>query len=253
MTPLLHSNIRPHAMNAYALVRLMASFAVTFAIAQGAIVVDASKATAPPQPLPFAAGGKSPDGHLLAINSRYLLLDGKPWFPVMGEFQYSRYPAEHWEEEILKMKAGGVRIISTYIFWIHHEEIEGQFDWSGRRDLHRFVALAGKHGMYVWARVGPWDHGEVRNGGLPDWVLQKSKTRQNDPAYLNYVKRFYGEIGKQLGGLFWKDGGPIVGVQIDTTSAAQAKAKSTSSLCRRWSTRQAWKLHCIPSPDGTMR
>jgi hypothetical protein len=133
----------------------------------------------------------------------------------MGEFQYTRYPAEYWEPEILKMKAGGIRIVSTYIFWIHHEEIEGRFDWSGRRDLRHFVELAGKHGMYVWARVGPWDHGEVRNGGLPDWLLQKTKVRQNDAAYLRYVQRFYGEIGRQLKGLFWKDGGPVAGVQIE--------------------------------------
>ena len=30
---------------------------------------------------------------------------------------------------------------------------------------------------YVWVRVGPWDHGEVRNGGLPDWLLHKCATR----------------------------------------------------------------------------
>ena len=192
--------------------RLLAGLAAALVVAQAAVVVDASKAAAPPQALPFAAGGRSPDGHVLAVNSRYLVLDGKPWFPVMGEFQYARYPAENWEQEILKMKAGGVRIISTYIFWIHHEECEGQFDWSGRRDLHRFAELAGKHGMFVWVRVGPWDHGEVRNGGLPDWLVQKTKTRENDATYLKYVQRFYGEIGRQLTGLFWKDGGPIVGV-----------------------------------------
>jgi hypothetical protein len=133
----------------------------------------------------------------------------------MGEFQYSRYPAEDWEREILKMKAGGVRIISTYVFWIHHEEIEGRFDWSGRRNLRHFVDLAGRHGMYVWVRVGPWDHGEVRNGGLPDWVLRHSKPRGNDPAYLQAVRRFYGEIGKQLARLLFKDGGPVIGVQIE--------------------------------------
>lgn len=198
---------------------------VGLALAQGAVVVDASKPAAPAQPLPFAAGGASPDGHVLTINSRYLSMDGKPWFPVMGEFQYSRYPASEWEQEILKMKAGGVRIISTYVFWIHHEEIEGQFDWSGRRDLHRFVELAGKHGMLVWVRIGPWDHGEVRNGGLPDWVLQKTKPRQNDPAYLKYVARFYGEIGQQLKGLFWKDGGPIIGVQIENEYHSRGPGK----------------------------
>ena len=195
--------------------RILAGLTLVIAAAYAAVVVDASKAAAPPEALPFAAGGRSPDGHVLAINSRFLLLDGKPWFPVMGEFQYTRYPAENWEPEILKMKAGGVSIISTYVFWIHHEEIEGQFDWSARRDLRRFVELAGRHGMYVWVRVGPWDHGEVRNGGLPDWLLQKTHTRQNDAPYLKYVARFYGEIGKQVKGLYWKDGGPIVGIQIE--------------------------------------
>jgi beta-galactosidase len=202
-------------MTRHSVSRLPASLLFPLALAHAAVIVDASKVAAPPEPLPFAAGGRSPDGHVLAINSRYLLLDGKPWFPVMGEFQYSRYPASDWEREILKMKAGGIRIVSTYVFWIHHEEFEGQFDWSGRRDLRHFVELAGKHGMYVWARVGPWDHGEVRNGGLPDWVLRKSATRQDDPPYLKYVRRFFGEIGRQLNGLFWKDGGPIIGVQIE--------------------------------------
>ena len=172
------------------------------AAADAAVVVDATRSAAPPVPLAFAAGGRSPAGHVLAINSRYLSLDGKPWFPVMGEFQYARYPAADWERELLKMKAGGIDIVSTYVFWIHHEEIEGRFDWSLRRDLRRFVELAGRHGLYVWVRVGPWDHGEVRNGGLPDWLVRKTATRRNDPVYLHYVERFYGEIGRQLHGLF---------------------------------------------------
>ena len=49
----------------------------------------------------------------------------------MGEMHYSRVPAAEWREELLKMKAGGVEIVATYVFWIHHEEIEGQWDWSG--------------------------------------------------------------------------------------------------------------------------
>jgi beta-galactosidase len=179
------------------------------------ILIDASQPPRPVEPLSFAIGGSSPDGHVLSANQRYLLLDGKPWFPVMGEFHYARYPEKDWEEEILKLKAGGVTIISTYVFWIYHEEVEGQFDWSGRRDLRRFFALCAKHGMYVWLRVGPWAHGEVRNGGLPDWLLKAGATRQSDPVYLRYVSRFYGQIGEQVKGQFWKDGGPIVGVQIE--------------------------------------
>jgi hypothetical protein len=195
--------------------RLFVCWLFGLAFAHAAVVIDASKVPAPPAPLSFDAGGRSPQGQVLAINSRYLLLDGKPWFPVMGEYQYSRSSPVDWERELLKMKAGGIQIVSTYLFWIHHEEIEGRFDWSGQRDLRRFVELADKHGMYVWVRVGPWDHGEVRNGGFPDWLLRKTAPRGNDPAYLNYVQRYYGEIGRQLKGLFWKDGGPIIGVQIE--------------------------------------
>jgi beta-galactosidase len=180
-----------------------------------AVRIDVRQPSAPPTPLPFAVGGQSPQGHSLSANSRYLIRDGQPWFPIMGEFHFSRYPEGGWEEQILKMKAGGVEIISTYIFWIHHEEIEGQFDWSGQRSLREFVQLCAKHGMYVWIRVGPWAHGEVRNGGLPDWLARECQTRQNDPAYLNYVQRFFKQIGQQTDGLYWKQGGPIIGVQVE--------------------------------------
>ncbi len=141
--------------------------------------------------------------------------------PIVGEFHYSRYPEREWEQEILKIKAGGIQVISTYVFWIHHEEIEGQFDWSGQRNLRRFVQLCAKHGMYVWIRVGPWAHGEVRNGGLPDWLLLKTATRENNPTYLKYVTRFYGQIGEQTKGLFWKDGGRIIGVQLENEYSAR--------------------------------
>ena len=179
------------------------------------LLIDVSRPAAAPEPLPFAVGGRAPDGHVLSANSRYLLKDGTPWFPVMGEFHYARYPETGWEEEILKMKAAGVQIVSTYIFWIYHEETEGQFDWTAQRDLRRFVQLCAKHGLYAWIRVGPWAHGEVRNGGLPDWLIEKYPTRQNDPVYLRYVRRLYEQIGRQTKGLFWKDGGPIIGVQIE--------------------------------------
>lgn len=101
-------------------------------------------------------------------NDQYLMKDGRPWMPVMGEMHYSRYQAGLWEESLRKMKAGGVSIVSSYIFWIHHEEAEGEFDFTGCRDLGRFVRLCRKVGLYVFLRLGPWVHGETRNGGFPD-------------------------------------------------------------------------------------
>jgi len=194
---------------------LAVALAVPFGAHALEITIDATVPPPAPVPLPFAVGGRSPGGHILSANTRYLTLDGQPWFPVMGEFHFSRYPAAEWETELLKMKAGGITVVSTYIFWIHHEETEGKFDWSGQRDLRRFVELCGKCGLLAWVRIGPWDHGEARNGGFPDWLLALGPTRTNSPAYLGHVKILYGEIGRQLQGLFWKDGGPIAGVQIE--------------------------------------
>jgi beta-galactosidase len=193
-------------------------FSALFCHAQSAtpIRIDASEPYTDPGPASFLEGAaKSPSGSVLGVNSRYLTLNGSPWLPVMGEFHFSRYPQSQWEEEILKMKAAGVDIVATYVIWIHHEEIEGQFDWKQQRDLRAFTELCGKHGMYVMLRIGPWAHGEARNGGFPDWVVKRGPTRVNDPGYLSEVRAWYGQIGQQLDGLLWKDGGPVLGIQLE--------------------------------------
>ena len=86
-------------------------------------------------------GDFQPAQRRLNVNSRWIERDGRPWVPVMGEFHYSRFPEAEWEVELRKMAAGGVDIVASYVFWNHHEEIEGRFDWEDRRSLRRFVAL----------------------------------------------------------------------------------------------------------------
>ena len=175
------------------------------------------------KPLPAETGyfklgtTKNPAGHELGLNSRSLLLDGQPWFPVMGEFHYTRVPAAEWREELLKMKAGGIDIVATYVFWIHHEEVEGQWDWSDRRDLKKFVQTCNQVGLKVLVRCGPWCHGEVRNGGFPDWVQAHKdwKLRSTDTNFLAAVQVLYTQIATQLHGEFWKDGGAVIGIQVD--------------------------------------
>ncbi|MDF2588746.1 MAG: beta-galactosidase [Anaerocolumna sp.] len=146
----------------------------------------------------------------------YMTKDNKPWFPIMGEIHYSRYPKEFWKESLYKMKAGGIDVVSSYTIWIHHEEIEGEYDFTGNKDLRSFAETCKECGLYFMLRIGPWSHAEVRNGGFPDWLLKKDfEPRSNDPKYFDVVKKYYTEIFKQVEGLLHKDGGPIIGIQIE--------------------------------------
>ena len=166
-------------------------------------------------------GGTNPAGVELNATSRYLTLGGHPWLPVMGEFHYTRCPRQSWRDELLKMKAGGIQIAATYIFWIHHEEIEGQVDWHGPCDLRHFIELCGECGLFAYPRLGPWAHGEARNGGFPDWLLERCgrQVRGDFPLYLSYVRAWYRQIAAQLHGLSWQAGGPIVGLQLENELA----------------------------------
>ena len=145
-----------------------------------------------------------------------LILDGRRVVPVMGEIHYSRIPAEEWADELRKMKEGGVTIIATYVFWNHIEEEEGIFNWSGQRNLRRFIEACRDVQLPVVLRIGPFCHGEARNGGIPDWVFGKGcKTRREDPVFLGLVERLYRQIFTQVQGLQWKDGGPLMACQFD--------------------------------------
>ncbi|MCL4395576.1 MAG: beta-galactosidase, partial [Chloroflexi bacterium] len=161
-------------------------------------------------------GGRDPYGNTLGVNSYYLTRNGEPFFVVSGEFHFARCPEQYWEQELLKMQAGGVNTVASYLFWIYHEETPGVFDWHGRKDLRRFVELCGRSGLNVVLRVGPFAHGEWRNGGLPDWLYgQPFLVRSNDPRYLAYVERYYGAVAEQVRGQFFSDGGPIIGIQLE--------------------------------------
>lgn len=175
-------------------------------------------------------------GDRLSFNNFFMERNGQPFYPVSGEFHYSRMDERRWEDELIKMRMGGVNVVSTYLFWNHMEEEEGVFDFTGRRDIRRFVSMCQKHGLYVILRVGPFDHGEVRNGGLPDWLYGKPfEVRTTHPEFLAYVRRLYAEIGRQVQGQFFRDGGPIIGVQLDNEYMhSSAPWEITTGISNEW-------------------
>lgn len=134
--------------------------------------------------------------------------------------------------------------MATYVFWIHHEEVRGRFEWGGQRSLRDFLELCHELGLLAFVRMGPWSHGEVRNGGFPDWLqrpdasaaqataaatggsgamgtlqlVSSDKLRTTDSDFLKLAAAHYREIAAQMKGLLWKDGGPVVAVQFDNES-----------------------------------
>lgn len=161
-------------------------------------------------------GGENDKGERIDVTSLYFERNGKPWIPVMGEFHFSRYNKKLWREELCKMKAGGITVVSTYLFWLYHEETRGEFDFTGDRDIREFVEICADTGLDVALRIGPWAHGECRNGGFPDWLMKEPyKLRDNNDGYLKQVRRWYGAIAEQVKGLYYKDGGNIIIIQLE--------------------------------------
>ncbi|WP_040949503.1 beta-galactosidase [Gorillibacterium massiliense] len=187
---------------------------------------------------PHYMEGSNPSGDKISFTNYFMEVNGQPFFGICGEFHYSRYREDQWEDELIKMKMGGINIVCTYIFWNVHEEIQGVFEWSGRRNLRRFVELCGKHGLYVIIRIGPFDHGEMRNGGLPDWLFGRPfDVRSNDEGYLAYVKVLYEQISAQVQGLLFKQGGPIIGTQIENEHGhSAAQWALTTGISNEWLT-----------------
>ncbi len=161
-------------------------------------------------------GGQNPQGERIDVTNLYFERGSRPWIGVMGEYHFSRAHKEDWHKELCKMKAGGITVVATYMFWIYHEEIEGEFIFSGDLDIGVFVRECRKLGLDVMLRIGPWAHGECRNGGFPDWMLTKPyKLRDNNTEYMKKVKLWYSRIYEQIKGLLYKDGGNIIGIQIE--------------------------------------
>ena len=189
-----------------------------------------------------------------------LMIDGRRVCPVMGEVHYSRIPADEWPAEVRKMKEGGVTIIATYIFWNHVEEQEGIFRWDGQRNLRRFIEVCQQEQLPVVLRLGPFCHGEVRNGGIPDWVFTKGcKTRDENPVFLGLVERLYRQIFTQVQGLQWKDGGPVMAAQFDNEYRGRGEyLMALKQIATRigfdlpFYTRTGWPELATPVPFGEM-
>ena len=207
-----------------------------------------------------AASQESYFGKPVTWDRHSLMIDSQRVCPVMGEIHYSRLPVDEWQREVRKMKEGGVTIIATYVFWNHIEEQEGIFRWDGQRSLRRFIEICKQEGLPVVLRLGPFCHGEVRNGGIPDWVFTKGcKTRDRNSVFLSLVEKLYRQIFTQVQGLQWKDGGPVLAAQFDNEYRGRGeylmalkKIATDIGFDLPFYTRTGWPELATPVPFGEM-
>ena len=160
--------------------------------------------------------GRDPAGREIGFTNYYMTVNGRPFFGISGEMHFSRVSPDQWEDAVIKMLSGGVNILSTYVFWNVHEEEEGVFRFDGCRNLRAFLEVCEKHGMMVIMRIGPFDHGEMRNGGLPDWLYGKPyDVRDDNPGFLEATRKLFRALHQQMDGHYFSQGGCIVGTQIE--------------------------------------
>lgn len=196
--------------------RLLSTFLLLAGAASAQYQIDLNRIT-PPTINYLSLGHTGPAGKEIRINNLYLEEGGIPQLPVMGEIHYNRMDSRYWRDALLKMKASGIDIVATYCIWSLHEEFEGELSWEGHLNLRRFIELCKELDMKVHLRFGPYCNAEIKNGGLPDWIVNNKNliTRSNDPLYLEYTRRWYQAVYDQVKGLLWKDGGPVMALQLE--------------------------------------
>jgi hypothetical protein len=109
-----------------------------------------------------AVGASSATQHSITFDHYSLMIDGQRIFIYSGEFHPFRLPSPAlWLDVFQKMKAGGFNTICCYFDWDYHSAKSGIYDFTGIRDLDRFLNLASEAGLYVIVRPGPYINAET--------------------------------------------------------------------------------------------
>ncbi|KAF3447015.1 hypothetical protein FNV43_RR12195 [Rhamnella rubrinervis] len=155
----------------------------------------------------------------VTYDGRSLIIDGQHKILFSGSIHYPRSTPEMWPSLIAKAKEGGIDAIQTYVFWDLHEPQQGQYDFSGRNDLVRFIKEVQAQGLYVALRIGPFIESEWSYGGFPFWLrdIPHIVFRTDNEPFKREMERWTAKVVNMMKseGLYASLGGPIILSQIE--------------------------------------
>jgi beta-galactosidase len=167
---------------------------------------------------PSAAAAKP----FINFDARGFLINGKRTFITSASMEYARVPRALWKDRLLRIKRAGFNTIEMYTFWNYHEAKEGQFNFTGDRDLNAYLQLIKSMGMYAIVRVGPYVCGEWSLGGYPIWlkVKQGIRVREDNPEFLAAVDKFFDKLMPIVSQNQIHKGGSVIMVQLENEHRA---------------------------------
>lgn len=154
----------------------------------------------------------------LSYSDRKLFRNGSPHRIIAGAMHYFRIHPEQWSDRIERMVAMGVNTLDTYVAWnFHQPSADVAPDFTGWKDLARFITMAGDAGLDVIVRPGPYICAEWDNGGFPAWAISDPEMvlRSSDPLFTSAVEGWFDHLLPVIAPLQACNGGPVVAVQIE--------------------------------------
>ncbi len=154
---------------------------------------------------------------VINIDGKGFIIKGKRTYIVAGELQYPRIPRALWRDRLLRIKRAGYNTVQTYLYWNYHEPREGQFDFTGEKDVSAFLGLVHSLGMYAIVRPGPYINAEWDTGGLPVWLRFKPGLRPltDNAQFYAAVTPYWNKVFSIIVKNQITQGGPVIMVQLD--------------------------------------
>ncbi|MGC7150548.1 glycoside hydrolase family 35 protein [Paenarthrobacter ureafaciens] len=155
---------------------------------------------------------------LLSYHDAVLYHSGEPYRILAGAIHYFRVHPELWQDRLRRLKAMGANTVDTYVAWNFHQPKKDQApDFTGWRDLGRFIDTAAGEGLDVIVRPGPYICAEWDNGGFPAWLtgMPGIGLRCMDPDFTEAVEEWFDHLLPIVASRQASQGGPVVAVQIE--------------------------------------